>query len=381
MNTNIKKRFSHNQTESPNLNFIQNWIELSKSAVEHNARQFKSWLGPDTQIAGVIKSNAYGHGLLEISKLYQECENIHFICVINTSEALNIRLHGVNKPIITIGYIDIDYDLIVQHNIQVALYDISIAQKLNETGKKHNQKISVHIKFDTGMSRLGVVASELEEFVKSIESLPFLKIQGVFSHFAQSYNKEETHKQEDVFNHACIQKYTRHISNSHGSLTTKYKSYQLARIGTGLYGYLQKETPENQTLLLPVLSLKAKILQIKKISAGKSIGYDGMYTTSSDMTIAVIAIGYGEGLDMRLSNRGSVIINGQKASIVGRVCMNLIMVDISNIKNCLVEQTVTILGKEGKTSISAYDWAEITKATANIHLTNLSENLSRIIVE
>jgi alanine racemase len=362
---------------SPDL--LQNWVELSRSAIESNARQFQAWLGPITKISGVVKSNAYGHGLLPMATLYEQCDNIASLSVINLYEAVQLRLHGIKKPILVIGYLDADYNLIIKHGIEVVVYDLSVAKKLNEVGQQHNQKIVVHIKFDSGMSRLGIGASGLDDFINQLNGLPYISIKGIFSHFAESYITATTHQQESIFTQATTKGLQTHISNSHGSLTTLHKNYSFARIGIGLYGYLQRHSPEMQGMLQPVLSLKTRILQIKHVKAGSYIGYDSTYQASTDMTIAILAIGYTEGLDARLSNCGSIIINDQLAPIIGRICMNLTIVDISLIKNCTVGQVVTILGKEKNLSITAYDWSHITKASAYNHLTKISHSMIRII--
>lgn len=380
---------NQNPTSSSSIEFAQNWIELSASAVEHNASQFKEWLGRDTCIAAVIKSNAYGHGLVEIATLYEQCDNISALCVINLSEAVCIRKAHITKPIFVIGYLDASYDAIAQYDIQVVIYDFEIACQLNATGEKYKKNIDVHIKFDTGMSRLGIIASELDSFIKKLQTLPWISIVGIFSHLAESYNSNRTQQQESVFatlealklNGTLSRNSITHISNSHGSLTIQHQKYNFARIGIGLYGYLQKHSPEIQNKLRPVLSLKSRILQIKPVTAGTLIGYDGMFQAPTDMTVAIIAIGYYEGIDARLSNCGFVIVNGQFAPIIGRVCMNLTIIDISHIPHCSVGQTITILGKEGNSSISAYDWSAITKASVYNHLTKLSAVLPRIIVE
>jgi len=363
---------------SPEL--LKTWVELSQSAIESNAQQFKSWVGDSTQIAGVIKSNAYGHGLIPIAMLYEKCNNITSLCVIKLSEAVIVRQNGIKKPILVISYLDACYDLIIEHSVEVVIYDLVIAQQLNDIGNKHNTKIIVHIKFDTGMSRLGITASEINQFIDQVELLPCITIKGIFSHFGESYNHTATNQQEDVFATIMDRGLATHISNSHGVLTTKHKNYSIARIGIGLYGYLSKQTPDIQSQLKPVLSLKTKILQIKTVSAGSYIGYDGLYQASSDMKIAIIAIGYAEGLDAELSNKGSVIINGQLAPIVGRICMNLTIIDISTITHAYVDQVVTVLGSEGNVSITAYDWSRLSKISTYNHLAKISESLTRIIV-
>ena len=363
-----------------NPEFVQNWIELSISALEHNTIQFKQWLKTDTKIAAVIKSNAYGHGLIEMAQLYDQCNNIAALCTINLTEACKIRQYGVRKTIFVIGYLDADYNLIVKQDIDVVLYDLDIAYKLNEVGKKYQKKINVHIKFDTGMSRLGLLPDELDEFIAQIKALPWLAIAGIFSHLAQGYDGQRTAEQQAIFAKAVAHHLPTHLANSHGSLLTQESNYHFARIGIGLYGYLQRRDKQDQNKLRPVLSLKSRILQIKTVSAGTRIGYDGMFQATTTMTIATIAIGYHEGIDARLSNCGKVLINDQFAPIIGRVCMNLTIIDISNIPSCSVGTIVTILGKEEKNSISVADWSAITQASVYNHLTKLSADLPKIIV-
>lgn len=374
--------FSSSQPFLEKIKHLQNWVELDANALEHNVQQFQRWLGSKTKIAAVIKSNAYGHGIVEIAKLYEQCSGIAALCVINITEAIIIREQAqVKKPIFVIGYLDQNYDYIIQHDLQTILYDFNTALKLNEIGKKHQKYISVHIKFDTGMSRLGVIAKELDSFIHQVKTLHWIKICGIFTHLAESYNTTRTAQQIAVFEQVKKFDYQIHASNSHGALTTQTKNYNFARIGIGLFGYLQKETQENQNKLKPVLSLKTKILQMKSVQTGALIGYDGMFQASTNMTIATIAIGYHEGLDARLSNTGSVIVNGQLAPIIGRICMNLTIIDISKISGCITGQTVTLLGKEGNISISAYDWSTITKASAYNHLTKLSAMIPKIIIK
>ncbi len=384
--TNLNHLSTH--LETANSELYQNWIELSASAVEHNATQLKQWLGAETKIAAVIKSNAYGHGLIEMAILYEQSKNITALCVINLSEAICIRQNNIKKPIFVISYLDASYDQIIKYDIQVVIYDLSIAHALNEIGKKHQKQILVHIKFDTGMSRLGITPSELKNFIIQLKKLEWISIAGIFSHLAESYNEARTRKQETVFqlisslqaDQLLPKNIITHLSNSHGTLITNHKNYHFARIGIGLYGYVQNYATKIQNKLLPVLSLKTKILQIKSVPAETMIGYDQSFQAPTDMTIAILAIGYYEGIDARLSNCGKVIVNGQFAPIIGRICMNLTIVDITHISNCTTGQTVTIIGKEHSVSISIYDWSTFTKASVYNHLTKLSTTIPKIII-
>lgn len=364
------------------ITYLKHWIELDAQALEDNAQQFKEWLGPTTQIAAIIKSNAYGHGIIEIAQLYEQSKSIAAVCVVNLSEAITLREQAqVKKPIFVVSYLDRHYAYIIKYNIEVVVYDMHTAQELNKFGKKYKKQIKVHIKCDTGMSRLGITPSEIEMFIEQLTHLPWIIISGIFSHLAESYQQERTAVQQAAFEQIQKLGYQTHISNSHGALTVQNKNHHFARIGIGLFGYIQKESLENQKKLKPVLSLKTKILQIKSVPAGTSIGYDGMFQASKHMTIATIALGYYEGLDARLSNIGFVIINDQFAPIVGRVCMNLTIVDVTTVSHCFVGQTVTVLGKEDTCSISVYDWSHLTKASVYNHLTKLSATIPRFIIK
>ncbi len=363
-----------------NLEYLQHWIELSQSALENNAAQFQTWLGSLTKIAGVIKSNAYGHGIAEIAHLYEQSAYIASLCTINLNEAIQARKYAPTKPIIIIGYIDAAYELLIKHNLEVILYDLATAAILNETGKQHQIKIKVHIKIDTGMSRLGILPSELKSFLKQIKLLPWLHVVGLFSHLAQGYDDLRTAEQESNFALCLQHKIPSHLANSHGSLLANQAHYQSARIGIGLYGYLQRHDTEKQKLLKPVLSIKARILQIKTVTTGTKIGYDGLFEAQHTMTIATIAFGYYEGLDPRLAQGGYVLIHGKKATIIGRICMNLTIVDISEIPGCTQGDIITILGNDQQETIWANDWSTITQASVYFHLAKLSTTIPKIIV-
>lgn len=367
--------------QATDTTYLQNWIELSRSAVEHNVNQFAQWLGPNTALTAVIKSNGYGHGLVEMAQLYDRIDAIAALCTINLSEAITIRQHQIKKRIIVIGYIDADYTLLIDHQIETILYDIDTAKKLDQAAYAACSNIKVHIKIDTGMSRLGIFPEQLDDFLKQIATLQNLQVVGIFSHLAQGYDPVATKQQATLFTQAAPAKIAQHLANSHGSLMLVSKAYHYARIGIGLYGYLQKGTFAQQQQLQPVLSLKARILQIKDVPAGTSIGYDGLYKALQPMKIATIAIGYHEGLDARLAHGGYVLINDHRAHIIGRVCMNLTIIDISHIGECIPGTIVTVIGKNKKNSINMYDWSAISQATVYNHLTKLSADLVRLIVD
>lgn len=367
---------SHHTIISPS-----SWIELNKKALIHNIMQYQAWLPNTTGIAGVLKSNAYGHGILEIARIYEQTPAITCLCVISLSEAITLREKNIKKPILILGYLDQDFSYLAMYpDIEVALYDLTIAQQLNEVGKKYNKQITVHIKIDTGLSRLGILLHKAHQFIEQVEKLPFIFIKGIFSHLSQGYDEKVTEQQEENLQGCNLKKYTAHIASSHASITTKY-NYSMARIGLGLYGYLPGNCIAMQQQLKPVLSLKSKIIHIKTIPAGSFVGYDQTYQAPQETTIAILAVGYAEGIDIRLSNKGFVLVHGRKAPILGKVSMNLTAVDISNISNCFVGQTITLLGQEKDCTITAYDWAHLTQSSVYERLTKLCPSLPRHVLE
>jgi alanine racemase len=358
---------------------FQNWIELDFGALKQNIAQFKSWLPAQTGIAAVVKSNAYGHGLVEIGQLLERSDGIAALCVINVSEAIQLRKADITKRIWVIGYLDQPYEAIVEHRLEVIVYDYATVNQLNQTGAQLHCKIKVHVKFDTGMNRLGTKPEELDLFILYIQKLPWIEITAIFTHFAQSYNESVTHEQEEILQQAFSYGYPVHGSNSHGLLSAKY-TYDFARVGIGLYGYLARAPQTMQEQLKPILSLKTKILQIKKINTGDFVGYERLFQAPDPMTIAILAIGYYEGVDPLLAAQGQVLIAGRFARIIGRICMNLMIVDISEIPDCIAGQEVTILGKEGNRQISVHDWSRISHLSIYAHLIKLAPNSPKIII-
>lgn len=357
------------------------WIEINQSALHHNIKQFTQWLGPNTTIAGVVKSNAYGHGIKLIASLYDKHKDITHICVVTTSEGVMLRKSGIKKPIIVIGYCDTKIEDIVTYNLQMTIYNLNFAQELNQIAQKHDAIVTVHIKIDTGLSRLGIFPQEVQNFMHATIQMKSLSIGSLFSHFSQGENQKITHQQEDILMSINTQNIPLHAANSHASMTTKYKKYSIARIGLGLYGYLPGHDITIQKQLQPIMSLKTKIIHIKTIQQGQTIGYDQTFTAQKNMTIAIIPFGYFEGFNVRLSNKGHVIVNGQLAPICGRISMNLTVIDVSSISNCSEDTIVTILGAQQNQTYSAYDWAKITNSSPYELITKINQNIARYIVE
>jgi len=357
------------------------WIEINKSALDHNIKQYKSWLPLKTNIAGVVKANAYGHGIYEVGKILQKNDSVSRLCVANSQEGIQLRTNGITKPILVLGFINTPLETIAEYDLDCVVSNLKILQDLQNLGKIFNKKINIHLKIDTGLSRLGFLPKDAYVALDTIKYLPNLHLQGIWSHLIESFNQELVHQQEEVLKQFWQPNVQIHIANSNACLLTKY-TYDFARIGAGIYGYLPEADPKMQQMLHPIISFKTKIINIKQIPTGKSVGYGKTnYVTSKTTTIATLGMGYYEGLDPDLLAKGKVLIHGEYAPIVGRINMNYFMVDVTHIPQAELGDTVTILGQDGDKYITPYDWRVEAKKNVRIFLARLNNNLPRVIVE
>lgn len=354
------------------------WIELNRSHLEYNVAQYSNWLPKGTLVSPVIKANAYGHGLYEIASMHEQNPLIKRLCVIDTKEALTLRKSGITKPILVLGYINSSFDDIVRNNIDLSVYDMQTINHLHQTARKHNRVINVHLKVDTGMSRLGVFPQECTTYMQYIKSLSGLYLQGIWSHLSSGNNPAIVQQQENIFKAIKHQLTETHLSNSHGSLQIQ-KNYSFARIGSGLYGYLLTENKKLQAKLKPVLSLKSKIIFIKNLPPHSHIGYQQLYTTTTSTTIAILGIGYHDGINSKLIRGGKVIIHGHYAPILS-INMNMTTVDISHIPQSQVGDTVILLGQELNAQITAYDWQKLLNLNLRESLAKLDSSIPRFIM-
>ncbi|MFA6409977.1 MAG: alanine racemase [Candidatus Buchananbacteria bacterium] len=334
------------------------WVEISQSAILHNLAQYQKVVGHSVQIMPIVKSNAYGHGMIEIAKLVSP--KVGWLGVVSLAEALALRKNKIKNRIFVLSYFQ-NQSLAkgISQNIELPVYDLESAKLISQTAKRIKKIAKVHIKIDTGASRIGILSENALALIKKINQLPNLKIVGVYSHFAaseenQKYTKLQLDKFSQVLNQTDEFKIIpyRHFACSAATLVKPQAHLNLVRLGLGLYGLWPSVLAKKQALKLypwlklkPALTWKTKIIQIKEIAAGTKIGYGCAYTAKRKMKIAVLAVGYWEGYDRRLGNIGEVLIRNKKCPVVGRVCMNLTMVDVSKIKNIKTKDEVILLGQ------------------------------------
>ena len=340
-----------------------NKIEVSKAALRHNYRLLKKRSGNKVRLLAMVKADAYGHGMIDSAKAFSEagCKDFG---VAELSEGVRLRLSGIEENIfVFLGFDPEDVSLLFEYDLTPVIFDMESAQVLSREASRQDKEIEVHLKVDCGMTRLGIFPDQVEGFVKDLLHLPGLVFGGVASHFPKADQQNSTHTPEQFgrFDNLAVDKgqilkLTRHIANSGAILYFPHTHCDMVRAGISLYGYypdgmsgVESETAEK---LQAAMSFTTKVVQVKTVPAGIGISYGHTFTTVKETTLAVLPVGYEDGLSRSLSNKAEVLIHGKRAKIRGRICMNLCMVDVSHIAGVRVGDAVVILGSQGLDTIS-----------------------------
>ena len=346
---------------------------INLSAVLHNLEEMHKNINSDTKIVAVIKTDGYGHGALPIAKAIEQVPYLWGYAVATADEAMALVDDGRKKPILILGISFAEqFDAIVRNDIRPCVCDFETAKKLSEIAVSKNKICHIHIKIDTGMSRIGFqVNQETANIIFEISKLPNIKIEGLFTHFANADEEDKylTVCQMDLFDQMCMMLKERgidipikHCSNSAGIVDIPEANMNMVRAGIILYGlWPSDEVNKNNMDLEPVMSLKSHISYVKDLEAGRRVSYGGTYITPETQTIATVPVGYGDGYARSLSNKGYVLVRGQRAPICGRICMDQFMIDVSHIEGVRVGDAVTLLGQDGKERITMEELGDISE--------------------
>ena len=360
-----------------------NKVTISKYNLLNNYFQLKK-IYSGTEIAPVLKSNAYGHGLVNVASIMDNL-NCPFFIVDSLYEAYELYKYNIKTPILIIGYTNPKNFTYKKLPFDYAIYDIDLARYLN----KYQPGCKVHIFVDSGMSREGVNLSELNQFVDNLSELKNIQIDGVMSHFASADDpdfNQFTQTQISNFDKAIsilkskgINPKWKHIDATGGLLNNKISHFNLARIGLAIYGYTPKYNHQSK-LFKPVLEFDSTIAQIKKITKGNCVGYNCDYKVKNDIIVGILPAGYFEGIDRRLSDRGYVKIDGKYCPIIGKVSMNLTTIDISNINNCFVGQQVNIYSSSLDDKNNLYSLTSLINTVIYDLLVHIDQSIKRTII-
>ncbi len=337
-----------------------------------NINEIKRVIRPRTKVVAVIKTDGYGHGATALSKELEKLDLIWGYAVATVSEADILRESGAKKPILILGAtFPSDYEDIIKRDIRPAVFSFDTAKALSDTALRLNRTVNIHIKIDSGMSRIGFDISEesVNEILK-ISDLPGIIIEGIFTHFSKADETDLTYakKQLDSFKKMISMTKERglniplkHCSNSAGIISLPEANMDMVRAGIIIYGLWPSDEVARDVIdLKPVMTLKSRIVHVKSMPAGIPVSYGGTYVTKAGDVIATVSFGYGDGYPRGLSNKGYVLVRGRKAPIVGRVCMDQFMINVRDIPGVSVNDPVTLVGKDGDHSITVEELGDIS---------------------
>ena len=353
--------------------------DIDLSAIRKNIETMRSRIPAGKKLLAVIKANAYGHGSIEVANALDDLADYYGVACID--EAVELRLAGITKPILILGVTDESlFPDIVKYDITQTIFTLEQAKALSEEAGRQGKEGKLHIKIDTGMNRIGFacVKESVPEIV-AIRKLPNLNVEGIFTHYYKADAKDKS------LAYAQLEKYTRmvkwleeagvtfairHISNSAGIMEMPNDTYDMVRSGISTYGLYPSDEMD--------MELKSHVTYVKKVPAGQTIGYGGTYTTPEERTIATVGVGYADGYPRALSNQGRMLVRGQYAPIVGRVCMDQTMIDVTDIPEVQVGDEVVLAGTQGDNRISVEELADMSASFNYEFVCDVNRRVPRI---
>jgi len=344
------------------------WVEINLDYIAQNVSRFRHLIGPMTQIMAVVKADGYGHGAVAVAETALK-SGASSLAVAFVEEAISLRKAGIDVPILLLGYTDpVHFSSLIEYKLTPTVFGFEAAINFSRKAQEHNVKIPLHIKIDTGMGRIGLLPEEAVEVISRITLLPGLLTEGVFTHFAAAEEKDEayTSGQLKLFNRVlerCHEKGITfplvHAANSAASINHPSARYNLIRLGLSMYGYYPSSELERKGLqLFPALTFKSRVVLVKKVPPGTAISYGCTYHTTGEALIATIPVGYADGYSRLQSNRGQILIRGQRAPVVGNVCMDHFMADVTHIPGVRFNDEVVLYGRQGNELVSIEEAAE-----------------------
>lgn len=353
--------------------YARGYVTVDLDAIVSNMHHMKANLAEQTKMMGVIKTDGYGHGAVPIARQLEKLDFVFGYAVATPEEAQLLRRAGMKRPILILGYtFPYCYEKLVEEQIRPAVFRYDALQQLGETAEKLGKSLPIHIKVDTGMNRIGIRPDEAGlAFVKKALETPGIVVEGIFTHFARADEADKTaaNQQLDKFKNFCeeireklgVRIPIQHCSNSAGIVEMKDANMDMVRAGITLYGlWPSDEVRQDIVELSPALSWYTHISYIKTVEPGNAVSYGGTFTVEKPMRIATIPVGYGDGYPRGLSGKGYVLLNGKKAPILGRVCMDQFMVDVTEIPEAEEGELVTLLGWDGEEHLSMETLGELS---------------------
>lgn len=366
---------------------------VSLDAVAHNFREMRKNIAADTKMIAVVKADAYGHGAVQIARLIHDYDYIWGFATATAEEAIELREAGVTKPVLVLGIVFEEfYPELVKYDIRCAVCEYEAAEQLSAEAARQEKTVHIHLALDTGMTRIGFAdVPESVAQIKKIAQLPNLSIEGMFTHFARAdeYDRSPALVQldrylsfADLLEQAGVHIPVRHCSNSAGIIRVPEANLNVVRAGITIYGiYPSGEVERDIVKLESVMELKSRISYVKEVPEGVAVSYGGTFVTEKPMKVATIPVGYADGYPRQLSNKGWVLIHGKKAPILGRVCMDQFMVDVTDIPGAKSGDEVTLIGKDGAEEITFEEFGDMSGRFSYEFICCISKRVPRIYIK
>ncbi|RMF91912.1 MAG: alanine racemase [Nitrospinota bacterium] len=363
------------------------WIEVSLEAIAHNIQRIREHLAPSVHIMAVVKANGYGHGSVAVAQTALQA-GASFLGVASVGEAVELRAAGISAPILLLGGVFApDIPLILEQQLTPTLFDTQMPHLLSQQAQRAGKRVPVHIKVDTGMHRLGLPPAEVVPYLTTLHTLPGLQVEGIFTHFAMADARDPSYTKRQIALFQVVLDRLRsrellpplvHACNSAGIAWYPEAHYNLVRLGIAMYG-LQPSTEKPYPIpLRPALSLKTRITHLQRLPPGSRISYGGTYTTRRETVVATLAIGYADGVRRGPHPFPAVLVCGTRAPVIGRVCMDQMMIDVTDIPGVGVGEEVVLIGQQGKERISAEEVAAQVGTINYEIVTSLSQRPPRL---
>ncbi|QUO32648.1 alanine racemase [Faecalicatena sp. Marseille-Q4148] len=363
---------------------------IDLDAIAYNMEQMHRNIDAKTKMIGVVKTDGYGHGAIPVARMLEAYEYVWGFATATLDEAVLLRKSGIRKPILVLGCIFPDqFEEMLEHEIRMTVYQEEQMQELSDLAVQLDRQAYFHVKLETGMSRLGFAPTDDSvEAIRRIIDLPHMKAEGIFTHFAKADEEDKTYtRQQLTIFHEMTSKLKErgvtfpyeHCSNSAGIIDVREANCDLVRAGIAIYGlYPSQEVSKKAVELKPALSLISHVEYVKTISAGTSVSYGGTFVAEKEMQIATIPVGYGDGYPRSLSNKAYVLIHGKKAPIIGRVCMDQFMVDVTGIDNVKFGDQAVLIGTDGEETITVDQLSELADRFNYEFVCDLGKRIPRV---
>ncbi|GAB4113824.1 MAG: alanine racemase [Candidatus Caldatribacteriota bacterium] len=347
--------------------FSPTWLEINLDAIRENVKQIKRLIGKNVELMAVVKGNAYGHDLIEVAKITLDY-GANSLAVARFEEGMLLRKAGINAPILILSLnLNELCEEIVLYDLTSTVVNLEMVKELSFMAFKHQKTSKVHLKVETGMNRIGLFPPQVLDFIKRVKNLKNIQIEGIFTHFSvaderdKSYTLNQFHKFNEVLKELEREKINipiKHVGNSATILDLPQMWLDMVRPGISIYGLYPSQDIKKIIPLIPAQTFKTKIIYLKELSGGESISYGRTYTTKGETIVATLPVGYADGYNRLLSNRGEVLVKGKRAPVIGRVCMDHTMIDVTNIPGVEVGDEVILWGKQKNAEITVEEVAQ-----------------------